>query len=34
VKRAVDDGDIHPRRYESYLNVLYSLQEGEEGLGR
>jgi ribosome biogenesis GTPase len=34
VKDAVDDGDIHPARYESYLNILYSLQEGEEGVWR
>ncbi|PEN13971.1 ribosome small subunit-dependent GTPase A [Longibacter salinarum] len=34
VKDAVDRGEIHARRYESYLNILYSLQEGEEGIGR
>lgn len=34
VKEAVAAGDIHQRRYDSYLNILYSLQAGEEGLGR
>ena len=34
VKEAVDEGEIHWRRYESYLNILYSLQEGGEGMGR
>lgn len=34
VKEAVDEGEIHWRRYESYLNILYSLQEGDEGMGR
>jgi ribosome biogenesis GTPase len=29
VKDAVDRGDIHRRRYESYLNILHSLQADE-----
>jgi ribosome biogenesis GTPase len=33
VKDAVDAGAIHLRRYESYLNILYSLQEGEGVVG-
>ena len=33
VKDAVDEGAIHLRRYESYLNILYSLQEGEGVVG-
>ena len=34
VKDAFDNGEIHPRRYESYLNILYSLQDGMEGVGK
>lgn len=34
VKEAVDEGAIHPERYESYLSILYSLQDGMEGVGR
>ncbi|WP_022835881.1 ribosome small subunit-dependent GTPase A [Salisaeta longa] len=34
VKDAVDAGAIHPMRYESYCNILYSLQDGQEGTGR
>ena len=34
VKDAVDDGAIHPERYDSYLSILYSLQDGMEGTGR
>lgn len=34
VKEAVEAGDIRSRRYESYLNILHSLEAGEEGLGR
>lgn len=34
VKGAVDEGAIHPARYESYLSILYSLQDGMEGVGR
>lgn len=34
VKNAVDEGAIHPARYESYLSILYSLQDGMEGTGR
>lgn len=30
VKAAVDRGDIHPERYESYLRILESLQEEHE----
>ncbi len=30
VKEAVERADIHPERYDSYLNILYSLQENEE----
>ena len=30
VKEAVDRGEIHPDRYESYLRILSSLQEEEE----
>ena len=34
VKDAFDRGEIHPQRYESYLNILYSLQDGLEGVGK
>jgi ribosome biogenesis GTPase len=34
VKEAFDNGEIHPQRYESYLNILYSLQDGMEGVGK
>ncbi len=34
VKEAVDEGAIHPERYDSYLSILYSLQDGMEGVGR
>jgi len=30
VKKAVERGDIHPERYESYLNVLESLQDEQD----
>lgn len=30
VKEAVERADIHPERYDSYLNILQSLQEKEE----
>lgn len=34
IKEAVDEGAIHAARYESYLSILYSLQDGMEGVGR
>lgn len=34
VKEAVEAGEIRLRRYESYLNILHSLEAGEEGMGR
>jgi len=34
VKAAVEEGAIHEWRYDSYLNILASLQEGAEGTGR
>ena len=30
VKAAVEQGDVHPDRYDSYLRILHSLQEEEE----
>lgn len=30
VKTAVERGDVHPDRYDSYLRILHSLQEEEE----
>ncbi|PSQ98639.1 MAG: ribosome small subunit-dependent GTPase A [Bacteroidetes bacterium QS_9_68_14] len=33
VKDAVQDGAIHEQRYESYLNILASLREGEARVG-
>ncbi len=34
VKEAVEQGDIHERRYESYLNILESLRSGAEEFSR
>ena len=34
VKAAVDQGEIHPQRYENYLNILDSFLAGEEGTGK
>lgn len=34
VKEAVESGAIYPERYESYLNMLYSLRQGEKDVGR
>ena len=34
VKEAVEHGEIHSKRYESYLSILHSLQAGDEGTGR
>lgn len=34
VKEAVNEGAIAVERYDSYLNILYSLQDGMEGIGR
>lgn len=33
IKEAVEQGDVHERRYQSYLNILTSLHEQEEELG-
>ena len=31
---AVDEGEITVERYDSYLNILASLREGEKDVGR
>jgi ribosome biogenesis GTPase len=34
VRAAVERSSIHPKRHESYLSILHSLQAGREGAGR
>ena len=34
VHEAVDEGKISDARYQSYLNILHSIQRGEEDIGR
>ncbi|GMQ80888.1 MAG: ribosome small subunit-dependent GTPase A [Rhodothermia bacterium] len=34
VKEAVESGEISVERYESYLNMLFSLRQGEKDVGR
>ena len=34
VKEAIENGEISAERYESYLNMLFSLRQGEKDVGR